>query len=137
MKKYLSVLLIVAMCLTFAVSCSSKNSGNGRGGNGGDKAGAVAWLDEVQVDEKMMEMIMNDPDEKRARVYDYPTSSIREDGKRINYYRFITSLKDKDCNAALKRIVPKINLKEIFALVEKGAHNINFVTPSHYTKRLA
>ena len=27
--------------------------------------------------------------------------------------------------------------KEIFALVEKGAHNINFVTPSHYTKRLA
>ena len=70
-----------------------------------------------QVDEKMMEMIMNDPDEKRARVYDYPTSSIREDGKRINYYRFITSLKDKDCNAALKRIVPKINLKDIFALV--------------------
>ena len=71
-----------------------------------------------QVDEKMMEMIMNDPDEKRARVYDYPTSSIREDGKRINYYRFITSLKDKDCNAALKRIVPKINLKDIFALVD-------------------
>ncbi len=27
--------------------------------------------------------------------------------------------------------------REIFSLVEKGAHNINFVTPSHYATRLA
>ncbi len=71
-----------------------------------------------QADEKMMEIIMSDPDEMRARVYDMPTSSIRINGSRINYYTFITSLQDKDCNAALKRIMSKINLRDVYKIID-------------------
>ena len=47
------------------------------------------------------------------RVYNKPTSTITENGKRINYYEFIASLKNKECNDALLRIVNKIDMKQI------------------------
>lgn len=53
-----------------------------------------------------------------ARVYDVPTSSILINGKRANYYKVITSLEYKDCNAAIKRIVPRINLEKINDLID-------------------
>ena len=31
---------------------------------------------------------------------------------------FITSLKDKDCNAALKRILPKIKLRDVYEIID-------------------
>ncbi|MDY2914130.1 MAG: hypothetical protein SOV58_05865 [Candidatus Enteromonas sp.] len=56
--------------------------------------------------------------EMNARVYDVPTSSILINGKRANYYKVITSLEYKDCNAAIKRIVPRINLEKINDLID-------------------
>lgn len=71
-----------------------------------------------QADNKIMEKVLSDPDELKARVYDIPTSAIKDNNSRINYYRYISSLKDSDCNAALKRIAPRINLKEIDNIVD-------------------
>ena len=53
-----------------------------------------------------------------ARVYDIPNSAILIDGKRANYHKVITSLEYKDCNKAIKRIVPKIQLDDINKLID-------------------
>ena len=45
-----------------------------------------------------------------ARVYVFPTSALKEDGKKINYFEYISSLKNEDCNSAIMRIVPLIDL---------------------------
>ena len=72
-----------------------------------------------QADDKIMEKVLSDPDELKARVYDIPTSAIKDNNSRINYYRYISSLNDRDCNAALKRIAPKIDLKKIESIIEE------------------
>lgn len=72
-----------------------------------------------QADEKIMEKVLSDPDEMKARVYDIPTSAIKQNNSRINYYRFITSLMDADCNEALKRITPKIDLQRINCIIDE------------------
>ena len=71
-----------------------------------------------QADEKMMNKVLSIAAEKDARVFQVPTSSITIKGKRINYFDFISSLQYHDCNAALKRIVPKIDMDKIAEIVE-------------------
>ena len=44
-------------------------------------------------------------------------SCIRENNKRINYIAYIKSLKNGECNKALNRVVPKINIKEINSFI--------------------
>lgn len=45
------------------------------------------------------------------------SSAIRDEGGKIKYYEYILSLKNKDCNDALNRIYNKINLKDIFDMI--------------------
>ena len=71
-----------------------------------------------QMDDDLIKKVISSKAEMNARVYDVPTSSILINGKRANYYNVITSLEHKDCNAAIKRIVPRINLEEINDLIE-------------------
>ena len=47
-----------------------------------------------------------------------PTSAIKRNGKRINYLDFITSCENNDCCKALKRIQPRINMKEIYEIID-------------------
>lgn len=63
-------------------------------------------------DEQMSKILMNQS-EINNRVYNRPTSTITENSKRINYYDFISSLKDDDCNEALKRIMTQIDMIKI------------------------
>ena len=46
------------------------------------------------------------------------SSAIRDNGAKIKYFEFITSLKNKDCNHALIRMYDKIHLNEIFKLID-------------------
>lgn len=72
-----------------------------------------------QIDDGLIKKVISSKVEMNARVYDVPTSSILINGKRANYYKVITSLEYKDCNAAIKRIVPRINLEKINDLIDK------------------
>lgn len=72
-----------------------------------------------QADETIMEATLNDSAERDLRIFQIPLSGIKIDGKKINYFDFISSLQSKDCNAALKRIVPKINMQKIYALIDE------------------
>ena len=71
-----------------------------------------------QIDDDLIKKVISSKAEMNARVYDIPTSSIFINGKRANYYKVITSLEYEDCNAAIKRIVPRINLKKINDLID-------------------
>lgn len=66
-----------------------------------------------QADEKIMKSVLNNAIELNKRIYEYPKSAITINNNKINYFDFITSKTNNDCNNALKRICPKINLKEI------------------------
>ena len=72
-----------------------------------------------QVDEEMMETILGSKKERNMRVYEVPSSSLMIGTHRINYYKLITSLEYSGCNEALKRIVPRIHLDEINALIDQ------------------
>ena len=66
-----------------------------------------------QADEELMKKILTDKAEMDARVFVFPTSSIQLNAKKINYFDFISSLENSDCNEALRRIVPEINMVAI------------------------
>lgn len=69
-------------------------------------------------DDKIMESVLNNKDEMNFRIFEIPTSAIQLNGKKIKYFEFISSLQNDDCNKALKRIVPRINIKDIERIIE-------------------
>ena len=66
-----------------------------------------------QLTDEQMKEILKSETEINNRVYNRPTSTINENGHRINYYEFISSLKNKDCNKALKELFNKIDMEKI------------------------
>lgn len=72
-----------------------------------------------QADEKIMKAVLSDEKERNARVFQFPTSAIKQNGHKINYYDFLIHAQNADCNDALKRIVPGINREEIRQFIDK------------------
>lgn len=70
------------------------------------------------INEDEMIYIMNSKEETDKRVYSFPTSQIKLNGKKSSYYDVINSLVYKECNEALIKIFKRINLKEIFNLID-------------------
>ncbi len=71
-----------------------------------------------QADEKVMKKILDNEDELNARIYQFPTSAIKLNGQKINYYDFLTSKKYPDCDRALLRISEKINIEKINVFID-------------------
>lgn len=71
-----------------------------------------------QADEEMIEKILADKGELHTRVYNVPLSAITQNGRKINYYDFISGMQEEGCNRALARIFPRINLEEIGRIVD-------------------
>ena len=71
-----------------------------------------------QADEEMIENILADKREIHHRVFNIPLSAIQKNGRKINYYQFISSLESEDCSRALRRILPRIDLKEIDRIID-------------------
>lgn len=66
-----------------------------------------------------MEKVLNSEEEINQRIFVFPASSIEEDGKKISYFDFISSLKDTECNKALKRIFERIDMEKIYELIDE------------------
>lgn len=71
-----------------------------------------------QLDLVRMETILRDEEEINHRIYQFPRASIEEDGKKILYFDYISSLKNPDCNEALRRISKRIDLDKIQDFLE-------------------
>lgn len=72
-----------------------------------------------QADEKIMKSVLENKDELNLRIYSIPTSALMIDKKRIRYFDYINSLENKDCNEALKRVFPRIDMEKIHNIVNE------------------
>jgi len=69
-------------------------------------------------DERISEII-DDEEEIKARTYIFPTSALKENDKKINYFEYINGLQNEDCNNALLRIAPLIDLDKINFIIDE------------------
>ncbi len=80
-----------------------------------------------QADEDMMKKVISNQGEINTRVYNRPTSAIMINNERINYFNFISSHENKECNAALKRIINRIDMAKINNIIEETP----YITDTH------
>ena len=71
-----------------------------------------------QADEEIMRAVLSDERELNARIYTFPTSAIKQQDKKINYYDFLTSTDNEDCISAVKRIYERIDIAQITEFIE-------------------
>ena len=71
-----------------------------------------------QLDLERMKSVLQSEEEIDQRIYVFPSSSIEENGVKIPYFDFISSLRYPECNEALKRISARIDLAAIQAFLD-------------------
>lgn len=69
-------------------------------------------------DNKISEIIGKN-EEMEARVFVFPTSALKKNDKKINYFEYINSLENEDCNMALARMFPKIDMVKITGIIDE------------------
>lgn len=72
----------------------------------------------LQADDELMTIILNNKNEFNHRIFDIPLSAITYNGKKINYFNFLSEGKFEDCNTALKRILSRIDMKKIYEIID-------------------
>lgn len=71
-----------------------------------------------QLDLELMEKVLTDENEINQRIYQFPRAALEENKTKLSYFDYISSLKNPDCNAALKRITKRIDLNAIQDFLE-------------------
>lgn len=62
-------------------------------------------------DEQLKEFL-SDENKIKERIYTFPTSAIKENDVKINYYNFLINTSNQECLKSLKKITKKIKEKE-------------------------
>lgn len=86
-----------------------------------------------QADENIMRKVLESETELESRIYRFPTSALKTNNVKINYYEFLMNTDNEDCRAAIKRIVPKIDIDEINAFIDTVPY-ISDLQREFYTK---
>ena len=68
--------------------------------------------------DEAMQKVLDSEEEIDLRIYKFPTSHIKMGGRKSSYFEVISSLQFEECNEALLRIVPRIDLNKIHALID-------------------
>lgn len=63
--------------------------------------------------------MLESKNEMQIQAYKGRVCIFEEQGKRINPYQYIINLQNTDCNRAVMRITPRINLDKIFQLIDE------------------
>ena len=69
-------------------------------------------------DDELIKQQLNNYSELEKRIYTFPNSAIKIDGVKINPYKYINSLSNENCNKALLKIYPKIDIQKINKIIE-------------------
>ncbi|MCI6043124.1 HipA domain-containing protein [bacterium] len=72
---------------------------------------------QLNTDEKI-ESVLKKQEEIDMRIFKFPTSQIKYNGKKSSYYEIISSLAFEECNNALVRIVKRVELDKINKLID-------------------
>lgn len=70
-----------------------------------------------QLEEDKMSYVMNKSSEIEERIFMFPTSAIKYNDKKINYYQFLMETKETECLNALKYIGERIDLNKINSII--------------------
>ena len=71
-----------------------------------------------QADENTMKKVLENETELESRIYRFPTSALKINNVKINYYEFLMNTDNVDCKDAVERIVPRINIDEIKEFID-------------------
>ena len=71
-----------------------------------------------QADDDIMRLVIDDKAERDARIYNFPASALKQNGRKIGYAEFIAANRTGVLASSLARIVPKIDLGAISGLVD-------------------
>ena len=72
-----------------------------------------------QADDSIMQRCLENEDEMNARIYTFPTSMIKQAGKKINYFDFLHALDmPQGLRMALDQLFPRIQALDFTALVD-------------------
>lgn len=88
-----------------------------------------------QLSEDGMKKVLSDRAEIDQRLYVFPSSALKQDGRKISYFDYISSLTNPDCNAALKRIAPRVDMEKIETIILE-APAISPIQKEFYTTML-
>lgn len=75
--------------------------------------------------DEQIKKIMNDNNRFESSVYKSRMCIFVENDEQLNPFKYIESLKNKDCNAALMRIVPKTNVEKIKKMINEIPNEVN------------
>ncbi len=71
-----------------------------------------------QADDDIMRRVIEDKAERDARIYTFPASALKKNGKKIGYVDFIAANREGFLAPSLSRIVPRIDLDAICAFID-------------------
>ncbi|MBE7058052.1 MAG: CtkA family protein [Ruminococcaceae bacterium] len=72
---------------------------------------------QLNTDEKI-QVVLNDQNEIEQRIYKFPTSQVKYQGKKSSYYDIISCLAFEESNNALVRITERVDLNKINKLID-------------------
>lgn len=71
-----------------------------------------------QADKETIQKILSNEGERHTRVYNFPTSALQENGRKISYYTFLTNTNNENCLQAILRNFEKIDLSKIYDFID-------------------
>lgn len=71
-----------------------------------------------QIQEDAMEWVLGNEEEIERRIYTFPTSALKQNGKKINYAQFLLSTELDGCIRALKKIGSRIDMEKIEGIID-------------------
>lgn len=79
----------------------------------------------AMTDEDEMKEIMGSQEETDKRIFTFPTSQIKLQGKKSSYYDVIHSLEFEECNKALANVYKRISIEKINEFID---NDVMFIT---------
>ena len=76
--------------------------------------------------------IIESEEETNKRIYTFPASQIKLNGKKSSYYDVISSLQFNECNIALANIYSKVDLEQIYSFIDNDVLFISNIQKRFY-----
>lgn len=89
-----------------------------------------------QADEATMRRVIDDKSERDARIYNFPSSAFRKNGRKIGYVDFFEDNRNGELSPSIARIVQRIDLGAICAFID-GMPYLSVLQRSFYKVYLA
>lgn len=69
-------------------------------------------------DESEMLVIINSKEETEKRIFNFPTSQVKLNGKKSSYFDVINSHQFRECDEALRNVYERIDIKKIYSFID-------------------